>query len=878
MKGKRHNPAAVLLAAAVLLGLTAQWASGVDLVRDGKAIATIVLPAETEWDRYANATPEQIEAFARERFPNASAEQLAAVVAKLPALRQREAKRAGDDEVLAAQELVEFIEKISGVTLTIARPEAGAAQPDGIRILLGAELARAEGLAAEIEALDPHGFLIRTRPDRLIVTGRTARGTLHGAYALLEQLGCRWIMPGSLGEIYPQSADLAVELEVTENPSHPIQRYWWCTMGSGAEYNRWTLRNKGSAHRALGDPRINQSHASRLPMEWGAKTELGSTVTIDAPDFRRDEKNQIIRNKDGSPAERITVKKEVRQLPDEYYALVNGKIVTHFANMTNPKAWQLHADYYRHAFYNSPMEDYLSISAEDGLVLDDRPEVRQLDSNEYDWPSGVHAVTDRMWFFHRQYLDAVREEHPDRKFGVLVYANNLTPPRIETVHPAMALVLAPLGICPLHHVRDDKCKTNRAYREWLEIWMEQSRAVGAETYYYDYLPIGFQWSNFILSPQWQIVGRNYPWFHEMGLTGHTTQGFDDWGAMGLTAWVAIRLYWDASLDYNDLVAEYCRIRFGERAAAAMHAYYRVFEQRMDEIPDMCSNEIWDNHLIIDAATRASARQALAAAKPLVDGEREQEHFATVELFQQAMDAWCDGIDHTRETGDFAAGAAMMEPAFEIRERLNQYYSHFINPMQTDPDRSKVHNLRRYRANGWFNKYRIWAETIGGAAASVVLPREMAVALDTSNLAFARGWHRPEVSVDHLEKWDSTQVPDIKYQTQRDPAAYFYRTEVEVPASFAGREKVVLYFPSIIARALRIWINGEAVAFDHGEYRDPIWRGPSYFWMDYNHSRMFDITAHVRPGERNTIAFRLFKSFDHGGSYDRVFLLADPPEE
>lgn len=857
-------------------GGAAPFASAVDLVKDGKPVATLVLPAETEWDRYVNATPEEITAFARQRFPKASAEQLAAVTNKLPALRRKKADTVGNDEVLAVTELVEFVKKMSGADLPVARPKAGEAPPAGARLLLGADLARAEGLGAELDALGPHGFLIRTRPDRVIVAGRTGRGTLHGAYALLEHFGCRWVMPGPFGEFVPKADTLAVALDRTENPSHPVQRHWWATMGSGKEFGSWMLRNKGGSG-GLFDSRISQSHASQLPMEWGAKTDLGTSVTVRVRDFKRDEKKQIIRNKSGTPAEPIMVEREVRRLPDDYYALVRGEPSPLFANMVNPKAWKLHSDYYLQAFYKAPLEDYLSISAADGVVEDDRVDVRILDSNEFDWTLGAPSVTDRLWFFHRRYLDKVREELPDRKFGVLVYANNMMPPRIETVHPAMALVFAPLSICPLHHMRDDKCKTNRAYREWLPAWLEQAKAAGAESYYYDYFPVGFNWCNFIVSPQWQIIGRNYPWFHEMGLTGHTTQGFDDWGAMGLTAWVAVRLYWDATQDYNDLVAEYCRIRFGGEAAAAMHAYYRVFEKRMDEIPDMCGNEIWDSHLIINAETRAKAREALARAEPLVKGEREKQQFAAVALFQKATDAWCDGIDLTRQTGDFAAGAAIMAPAFEIRNQLNEIYSHFVNPFNTNPDRANVNNLRRYRTSGWYNKYRIWGETLVASSNSLVLPREMSVALDTANVGWARGWHRPEVSVDKLERWDTTIPPDIKYGTDREPAAFFYRTTVEVPAAFTKNKKVVLFFPSLIARALRIWINGAPVQFDHGDYQDEIWRGPAYFWSDYNHSRMFDVTTLIKPGATNTIAFRVFKSYDHGGTYDRVFLLGDPPE-
>lgn len=845
----------------------------VTVVRDGAPSATIVLPAETEWDRYAAATPEQIDAMARARFPKASPEKLEEVKQKLPKLVAREAKRVGDEEELAAEELIEILRRISGAELPLTRLEPGQALPEGTLILLGAELARQQSLGEVLDELEPDGFAIKTQGRYVLAAGRRARGTLYAVYELLESLGCRWVMPGPFGEILPALSTVTVALDRIENPSHR-ERYWWCTWGPGEHYARWTLRNKGTFVHALGDPMVRQSHASQVPLDYGARTERGITVRREVPDWKRDEKGAIIRDENGKPAERVMVEKDVKELPEEYYALRGGKPNKHFANMANPETWDLCTEYYRDVyFYGSPLEDYASISAADGLVVDDRPASRKLDSNEYDWTMGAPSATDRLWFFHRRYIERVVEEHPDRKFGVLVYANNLTPPRIETVHPSMALVFAPLGICPLHHVRDDKCKTNRAYRKWFEAWMAQAKAAGAESYYYDYLPIGFQWCNFMLSPQWQIVGRNYPWFHELGLDGHTTQGFDDSAAMGLTAWVAIRLYWDVTQDYNDLVREYCAARFGEKAADAMHAYYRVFERRMDEVPDLCSNEIWGNHLAIDAATRAQGRQALERAAGLVEGERAKQHYDTVVQFQRAMDAWCDGIEHARETGDFGAAADMMEPAFAIAESLNRHYTHFVQPNRIDKE---THT--RFRPGGWYNKYRTWAETIGKADAAVCLPRHMKVALDTDNIGWAKGWHSPGVSVDALEEWDSTVVPDVKWNTQREPSGFFYRTEVDVPAAFGDSDRVELFFPSLIARALRVWINGEPVKFENDGYTDEIWRGPAYFWYNYNHEQRFDVTPSIKPGERNTIAFRIFKSFDHAGTYDRVFLLALTAEE
>ncbi|MBS3763854.1 MAG: hypothetical protein KGZ25_11200, partial [Planctomycetes bacterium] len=103
----RFGLSAILFVCAAYLGVSAQPVSAFVLVEEGEASATVVLPEETEWDRYVNASEEEIETFARERFPNASEEKLAEVIQKMPDLRQREARRVGDEELLAAEELVE---------------------------------------------------------------------------------------------------------------------------------------------------------------------------------------------------------------------------------------------------------------------------------------------------------------------------------------------------------------------------------------------------------------------------------------------------------------------------------------------------------------------------------------------------------------------------------------------------------------------------------------------------------------------------------------------------------------------------------------------------------------------------------------------------
>jgi len=828
--------------------------TGLPLVRDGKPVATIVLPSRTLFEEYAETEPAKLEARIKQLNPQVLQPHLNATINSF----KTRINNTGDDEVLAANELREFIEKMTGAKLPIVRLAPSEKLPEGTVILLGPEHARAQGFAAELEKLKKDGILLKTKGNNIILASGNGRGTLYAAYELLNQAGCAWVMPSEFGEIYPTAKNLSAAPDKTQNPSHNM-RYWWCTYGPGKDYNRWSLRNKGNALLAIDDQSVAQGHALSGPLRWGRTQPKYEKVE------RTRKVKKTVKNADGTSTVN-EVEEKYQDLADEYYSLSNGEVNSHFPNMSNPKVWDLYADYYINHFNNNPHVQSVSISAEDGIMLDDRPASRKLRSNEFDFAMGAFSVTDQLWFFHNQVIPRVLKVHPDKKFGVLVYANNLTPPRIEKVNPAMQLIYAPLGISPLHHVRADKEPTNRAYRQWLEDWAAQARAAGAEQYYYDYEPLGYSWNVAMICPRWGIIGKNYPYFHELGLNGHTTQGFDDWASCGLDNYLMQQLYWDVTVPYKKIISDYCKLRFGA-AAQAMEAYYDLLEKRVDEIPELYSNEVWGNHLVLDAKTRAAARAQLQKAVALADTPRAKAHIQTMVDLQASTDAFCDAIEYAQQTGDYAKATEMMEPSFQVAEKLNKIYSHFMSPARTDKKQKA-----QFLTGGYYNQYKNFADHIASSKASVVLPRVVKGMNDSGNRAWTKGYEKPGADLTGLEDLDTTVVPDVKYQTHRYPAAFFYRTEVDVPASFKD-QKIELFFPAIVAKALQVWINGKPVEFQHDGITEHTWRGPEYFWINYDHRLSVDVTKYIEPGRKNTIAFRVFKSFDFGGTYERVFLLA-----
>jgi hypothetical protein len=829
------------------------WGGPVDLVRDGQAVARIVLPATTEYEQWVKAEPARLTELARRVNPAVTEKQMADLVRR----QLKVAANTGDEERLAAQELQEILQKITGARLEIVTAD-GQTPPSGPVILLGRELAMAAGYGAELEALDRDGYLIRTAGDRLVLAGQRARGTLYAVYALLESLGCRWVMPGPFGEMYPTLATVRVELNRTDNPGHR-ERYFWCTYGHAPEFPRWTLRNRGNFVRAIGDPMVESGHGLSQAMRWAAKQPAYSTN-------RWMEVRERVKNPDGTFTEQ-KVWKEVPRVRDELLAMSRGAPNPVLPNISHPQAWQLYADYLVDYFRTHPHKQYASLSAEDGFMLDERGESQKFTSGDFDYTYGYLSSTDQLWYLFNRIIERVDEHFPDRRYGILVYANNQTPPRIEKVRRNMALVFAPLGINPMTHIRDERDRTNRDWRRWLETWMQLARAAGAETFYYDYEPIGFSWNLAMICPRWGIIGLNYPYLHSLGLTGHMSQGFDDWAACGLNNYLMLRLYWSPQADYRAIIADYCRARFGA-AAATMESYYALLEEAPLRRPDLYGNEHWANHLVLNPAVRAEARAILQRAAAQADTDRARQQVRAMQDVQAMTDAMCDAIEEANQSGDFDRAVALMAQSFAIKDKLNEIYPNFVHAKSLNPD-----SPRAYESGGQYRVYREVADRIRQAKHRLVLPRVWRGRLDTDQGAYARGWYRPGADVTGLDELDTTVLPDLQYHTQRDPAGFFYRAEVDVPAEFAGH-KTVLFFPGLIAKAFELWINGEPVVFDNGAARETVWRGPERFWLNYDTVEEFDITPLVRPGQRNTIAFRTFKSADVGGVFRRIYLLAD----
>ncbi len=141
--------------------------------------------------------------------------------------------RPSEGQALAAAELQEHIRLMSGATLAIVKEnDLPAALPETLVLVGPSNRARSHGV--DTAGLEPETFIKRTGPGVLVLAGEdggsksNARtGTLWAVYDFLQdQLGCRWIWPGKIGQVVPRRTTITVgPLDVQETPHIKIRDF-----------------------------------------------------------------------------------------------------------------------------------------------------------------------------------------------------------------------------------------------------------------------------------------------------------------------------------------------------------------------------------------------------------------------------------------------------------------------------------------------------------------------------------------------------------------------------------------------------------------------------------------------------------------------------
>lgn len=538
-----------------------------ELVRDGKTVAVIALPAD----------------------PN-------------------------DDEKLAASELAEHVEKMSGAklpTVTVDPKMLDAflerSRMDGVKpVVLGrAALPRLEK-PLSAKGTFPGMFALTSTKDFVLIAGIHG-GTAIGVCELLEQQGVRWFMPGDLGTVIPEKNTITVaEQEIAQAPS----------FGS-----RWfQMPNK----------------------DWQIRVRCGGTAFPGGHGLH------------GLPSFKTN---------PELYALINGQRSQRQHCLSNPKT----LEYVVEAVKASRAKGHgptIGMGPNDGRGFCECENCKKLDGGDFDPFSSDPSVTDRYIWFFNQVLEKVSDKYPDTKIAFYIYHTYMRPPVKWKPDPRITGALAPIALDRVHGfsnpIAPEKSYAKWLYQEWGKIMPEL----------YDR---GY-WSN-LADPGFPfiIVHRlrdEIPACHTLGVKGWRVETFPNYACTLPSNYIAAKLMWDHKADVDALLKDFAEKFFGP-AAGPMGQYITLMDSTLRD-SDHATGCAWDMPLHYPAAMRKQARAFLEEGTKLAAGKGGYEQ--RVKLIGETFDLLeaFIGMLESRANGDFVAAKAQIDKCDAVANVLMNY--------------------------------------------------------------------------------------------------------------------------------------------------------------------------------------------------------------
>jgi len=160
----------------------------------------------------------------------------------------------------------------------------------------------------------------------------------------------------------------------------------------------------------------------------------------------------------------------------------------------------------------------------------------------------------------------------------------------------------------------DNFLPNQDFRELAETWSKLTDRL----FIYEYYALGGWSRNEMLWPMVHTMRHDVPWYRDLGAKGFYTQT-GPWQRAPLNYYVAAKLAWNADLDVDWLIDDFCR-KFFEDAAEPMRAYLQEMEDAMVRSDQCISYGLRAGRAnvlgpkIFDQPTRDKLRSHLDAAK------------------------------------------------------------------------------------------------------------------------------------------------------------------------------------------------------------------------------------------------------------------------
>jgi hypothetical protein len=453
----------------------------------------------------------------------------------------------------SALDLAACLKKMSGAQVPVLSgpPAAGTS---ALPILVGALAVESHGPPAKTTVFK-QGWRLVVSAKGIGLLGETDEAASYAVYELLERLGCRWYVPGEIGEVIPERASVSLAPDdLSSAPSTPYRGIWY---GSAAfkRRNRLGGFNIAAGHALHGyipkdilaaNPELNAEHDGKRDIDCGFLC-WGNPATAEA---------------------------------------VATSIIGRLDKAYTPS---------------------VSLSPNDGVnFCQCEKYCRPLDAGDWDPTMDTESLTDRYIVFCNRIVERVTAKYPDVQFGFLAYVQYTRPPVREKPHANLVPDFAPITYCRAHAMTADNCVSRARLKPIVEGWNRVAKRIA----YYNYM---FHLAETTVPyPMIRQMSEELPIIYggaaEIFWQPETMPNFDS-VAPGM--WLSLRLAWDSGRDPAAVMAEYFS-GFHGAAGPAMQRYWQIIDDAWHTVPEHAGCG-WGHDRRFTAEVMAAARDAMDAA-------------------------------------------------------------------------------------------------------------------------------------------------------------------------------------------------------------------------------------------------------------------------
>ncbi|MHB9106904.1 MAG: DUF4838 domain-containing protein [Armatimonadota bacterium] len=657
---------------------------------------------------------------------------------------------AGERMRESVKDLAHYLGAMTGATVPIHTrlPQAGET---AVPILIGSY---ADGVFGPftMQTDFKQGYRLVVSAKGVGMQGETDEGVSYAIYELLDMLGCRWFLPGAMGEVIPSLKTITLqEIDRRQAPGTVSRSIWY----ADAAFKR---RNR------LGGFKYIASHA------------LESYVT----------------------------KTQLEQHP-EWQAVIDGKRGLHqgevgfFLCLSNPEVSTAVADTII-ASLDKQYVPCVSISPSDGARFCECEKCTALDTGDWDDSMACVSITDRYVNFCNRVAARVTQKHPDAKLGFLAYGQYTRPPTREKVHPALIPQLAPITYCRAHTLDDPNCASRRQVRFLLDGWGKATTNMAMYEYYFHLAEVAVPFP---------MIKRNVvelPVQYKNHVTMWTPETMANFETALPGMYLGIRMAWNTQANPQDILTEFYT-RFYGSAAPQMRAYWQYIDDLWTTVPEHAGCGFsYMRRFTPQAMTAARTKinAALAACNTEMETRRVTLADDSLRLHEQFM---------TLRRDYFAGKFANMED--DVAQWRNMHLAlaekYRENSAFTDAPRVNGEPIGVAYFD-WFYRQSYQSLARIGKDFTIVSPPLLSwsFAVDKEKRGEALGWQKANFAD---KAWKKTDIAIDTWYALGLEAYYgpaWYRTTVKLPALPAGK-KVYLWVGATDG-ACKVFVNGRPASY------------------------------------------------------------------